>query len=203
MIRRRKKMSWTPYDRDKPKPFIEKAIELFTQRGGKVILEIGNMRMRLNHPIEENHHKCCCDGHSSVFFARTGCEFYSVDNDYWACEITKEYTKDWPKTRVLCKDGIKFLKNFGKKLDLLFLDGWDVDHPDTAQLHLEAFKIASRVLHEKSIVLIDDTDVDFIDNELRPTKELYGGKGRLVVPTAMNEGWKVIMEGRCTLLSKV
>ena len=195
-------MAWTPYDRDKPKKFIEKAVELFTQRKGKVIIEIGNMRMRMKHPIEEDTHECCCDGHSSVFFARTGQEFYSIDNNHNACDITTEYVKDWPKTRVLCKDGLKFLRNFGKKIDLLFLDGLDVDQEGCAQWHLECYKIANRVLKRNSLLMIDDTDVQFIDNELRPTLIPYGGKGELVVPHAINEGWDVVLSGRCTLLSK-
>jgi len=50
--------------------------------------------------------------------------------------------------------------------------------------------------------MIDDTDVQFIDNELRPTLIQYGGKGEMVVPHAINEGWDVVLSGRCTLLSK-
>jgi len=195
-------MAWTPYDRDKPKPFIEKAVELFTQRNGKVIIEIGNMRMRLNHPIEEDNHQCCCDGHSSVYFARTGQEFYSVDTNQSACEFTREVTKDWPKSRVLCRDGLRFLRNFGKRIDLLFLDGLDVDQPGCAQWHFQCYRIANRVMKTGSLLMIDDTDVQFTDNKLQPTAILYGGKGEQVVPQAVNEGWDIVLSGRCTLLSK-
>ena len=196
-------MSWTPYDRDKPKPFIDEAIKLFDERKGKVICEIGCMRMRLKHPVDEENHECCCDGHSSLLFARTGKEFYSVDINPKAVALTLEHVNSYrATTEVLCQDGIGFLFGFGKPIDLLFLDGWDVDLNDCAEKHVEAYKAAKHRLHDKSVVIIDDTDVEIRDHNLQPIKEGYGGKGRLLVPLMIKEGWKVHRSGRCTILIK-
>jgi hypothetical protein len=195
-------MSWTPYDRDRPKKFIDETIRIFNERDGKTIIEIGCMRMRITHPIEENHHQCCCDGHSSLLFARTGKTFYSCDVDPKSVRLAAEAIQSYPNSRVLVKDGIKFLQDFGDKIDLFFLDAWDVNHPQCAEKHLEAYNTAKKVLHANSVVLIDDTDVDIVDKKLQLTKLEYGGKGRLLVPKMVEDGWKVIMKGRCTLLCR-
>lgn len=201
-------MTWTPYDRETPKRFIEEAIRLFKERGGKTIIEIGCMRMRMNHPIEENHHECCCDGHSTLMFAQTQAHVYSCDVDPSAVQICKETVESYPKTRVLLKDGHRFLKNFGVAIDLLFLDGWDVDHPQCAVAHLEAYKIAKKALNkcDNPLVLIDDTDVAMIDGQLSPVdpgpEYRSTGKGELVVPEMIKDDWKVLMTGRCTLLTR-
>lgn len=192
---------WNPYMRDRPKKFIEEAIRLFNERNGKTIIEIGCMRMKINHPIEENHHDCCCDGHSSLLFARTGAVFFSCDIDQRAVSLAREYTKGYPNTNILFKDGIKFLRNFGKPVDLFFIDGWDVDLPNCAEMHAKAYEAAKKKLHKNSVVIIDDTDVDIVDGKLMPVPiELSGGKGRLLVPLMVKDGWKIKMRGRCTIL---
>jgi len=195
-------MSFNPYERDRPKKYIDEAIRIFNERNGKTIVEIGCNRMRLTHPIEENHHECCCDGHSTLILSRTGQTLFSCDIDPRAVELAQETVQSYPKARVLMKDGIKFLRNFGVKIDLLFLDAWDVDHPKCAEKHLEAYDVCKRVLHKDSVVIIDDTDVDIINGKLQPTALEYGGKGRLLVPKMIEDGWKVLMKGRCTLLCR-
>ena len=87
-------------------------------------------------------------------------------------------------------DGIDFLKNFPKKIDLLYLDAWDVAPGFYAENHLQAYLHAKDKLHEKSLILIDDTDVD------------EGGKGKWVVPKAIEDGYRVIFNGRQTLLAR-
>jgi hypothetical protein len=86
-------------------------------------------------------------------------------------------------------------------IDLLFLDAWDVNLEGSAERHLEAFKAAEQNLHEQSLVLIDDTDVDLVEDIL-VFADGVSGKGKLVIPYAVNRGWKVVFSGRQTLLSK-
>ncbi len=195
-------MSWTPYDRDRPKKFIEKAIKLFKERDGRVIVEIGCNRMKLNHPIEENNHQCCCDGHSSVLLAQAGGVFYTCDINPDAIKITTEAIQHFPHVNIVLKDGVKFLRNFPMNIDLLFLDFIDVDLPGCAEKHLAAYKAVKRRLHEKTVVIIDDCDVSFVDGKLQPFVEEFGGKGRLLVPHMISEGWKVLEKGRCVILIK-
>ena len=195
-------MAWSPLDREAPYRYIRRAIERFKENHGKVIVEIGCMRMKFNHPIEVEPEDCPTrlDGHSTVHFAATGAEFYTVDINPDAVRLASEYTSGYKNTRVLCKDGIHFLHNFGKRIDLLFLDAWDVDLPDCAAKHLEAYNTAIKRMAKQSIILIDDCDVSYICGKLQPSAIPYGGKGELVVPKALTDGWKEELRGRCVLL---
>jgi len=198
-------MSWSPLDRSAPHEFIKEAIRLFKERKGKVIVEIGCIRQRFSHSLDTEPIDCPSrlDGHSTALFAETGARFYTCDIDPKAIGLAKEYVGELHNVTILQKDGLKFLKTFGQKIDLLALDAFDVDQPGSAQNHLRCYQIAKRRLHKDSIVWIDDTDVDFINGKLQPSpKGEYGGKGRLLVPLMIKEGWKVHRSGRCTILIK-
>jgi len=201
-------MNWTPLHREAPFRYLRTAIELAT-RGKRtedvVIVEIGCMRQDFNHPIIQEPHDCPSklDGHSTAHFAHSGARFYSVDINQTAVDLAKRKTAEYPNTQIYLMDGIMFLKNFNKKIDLLFLDAWDVDLHDSAVRHLEAFKTAeSRVRDRGSVVMIDDCDVQIIDGKLAPTVIKYGGKGELVVPYAISIGFRVVMDGRCVVMVK-
>jgi len=195
-------MSWSPLDREAPFRYIRKAIELFKERGGHVIVEIGTIRQRFSHPIDIEPDDCPSrlDGHSLMHYANTGDKLWSCDIDTKALTLAREYTAGMDNVTIVGKDGIKFLKNFPHSIDLLSLDAWDVDLPNCAQEHLQAFKAAKRRLHDKTVVIIDDTDVSFIDGALKPAVSEYGGKGFLLVPHMIKEGWQVIEKGRCVIL---
>lgn len=167
------------------------ALNEFDLRGGKRIVEIGSMRQPMKHSIDIVM-DCCMDGHSSALLARAAKEFWTVDADpeaTFAC--SRELIRlGFGDAMVVCGGGIQFLTFFQQPIDMLFLDGWDCDLPQCASEHLRAYSAAKYNLHDKSLILIDDTDVD------------GGGKGRLVVPAAIEDGWKVVFDGRQTLLSK-
>ena len=196
-----------PRKRDYPYNFIKKTIEIFNERNGRIIVEIGSSRMNLNHPLDEYHHDCCCDGHSSAHWALTKKEFYSVDIDPNSINTTKNIV--WEKfkcknAQIIQQDGLEFLKNFNKIIDLLFLDAWDVEGTDYAEKHLEAYLIAKKNLNDSSLILIDDTDVywDFNKKELFFSNDGLSGKGKLVIPEAQKDGYNIIFNGRQTLLAK-
>ena len=101
------------------------------------------------------------------------------------------------KTKLNCDDSINFLTKYyqTKKIDLLYLDSWDVDwyNPIQTSIHgLNEFLSISKSLKDGTIVLIDDTPVDpLIMEKVQPRfvpefikfKEDYGfypGKGALV-----------------------
>lgn len=176
--------------REEPKEYIKKTIEIFKERGGKSIVEIGSMVQPMTHPIDDGHCNHCLCGHSTLFWASTQAEVYTVDVDANRTQITRDACKDYPKVTALTQDGIEFLKNFDKPIDLLFLDAWDVSTPYYAERHLDAYTAAKHILHENSLILIDDTDI------------ADKGKGRLVIPEALKDGYKIVFEGRQTLLAK-
>ena len=128
------------YERGKPKNYLEMTIELFKAINGKLIVEIGCMRSLLTHPISEMHPECCNDGHSTYFWCTTGARIISVDIDRKAVLQTRKSCKEFDNCKILRKDGIKFLEKFKGKIDLLYLDAWDVI-PNTkyAENHLLAY----------------------------------------------------------------
>jgi hypothetical protein len=105
---------------------------------------------------------------------------------------------------VYCGDGIKFLKDFDKPIDFLYLDAWDVEYPNHAEMHLEAFKIAENKLNEKSVILIDDTDIGYNPEKgFHNDEECLGGKGRLLIPfLQQKDNFKLLFKGRQTCFIK-
>lgn len=197
-----------PAVRDYPALYINKALEILEQQNPNkktIIVEIGSMRMALRHPLGEDRHDCCCDGHSSIIFGLSkNSTFYSVDINPDATQNTKDTFKNFnlPTTNIYTRDGIEFLSSFPFEIDLLFLDAWDVDLPDSMQKHLDAYNIAKPKLSPTGLILIDDTDVELTDHGIVFADGL-AGKGKLVIPQAIADGYKVIFSGRQTLLSKV
>jgi len=177
--------------RHEPKEYIKATLKLFKAKKGKTIIEIGSMRNPLNHDLKSGHCNSCLCGHSTLWWALSKAEVYSVDIDDKSYNITKNACKSYSNVRVVKQDGIDFLKKFKKPIDLLFLDAWDVN-PKTnyAEMHLDAYLAAKDKLHEGSMILIDDTDI------------ANGGKGRLLRPVATKDGWEIIFTGRQTLFIK-
>jgi hypothetical protein len=177
-------------DRGKPKKYLEAAIELFSAMSGKTIIEIGCMRQPMNHPMSEMR-KCCNDGHSTYFWCTTGAQVFSVDIDFKAVRIAKKSIREFKNGKVLWRDGIKFLKKFKGKIDLLFLDAWDVvPNCQYAENHLLAYLAAKDKLSDRNIIAIDDTDIG------------NGGKGRLLLPVLVAEGYEILVSGRQTIALK-
>jgi len=196
-------MTFKMETRDIPEPYIRKALEQFKANGGKTIVELGCMRQPMNHPPLECTDDCGsrCDGHSTAIFDSVGVILNSVDISRAACDCAEAHTFS-SKTNIWCMDAIRFLKNYPGMIDLLYLDAWDVDLDDCAERHLEAYETAKNLLHKTSIVLIDDTDVVWFDGEFHPVfgETTHAGKGELVVPAMIKDGWEVAFTGRQTML---
>lgn len=154
-----------------------KTLELFHQRGGKVVVEIGSIREKDN--IEG-------DGYSTVCWAMHTEEVWSVDIDFEATKLTLEETAEFNNVIAVHQDGIEFLNEFDKPIDLLYLDGWDAWLKESKQKHLEAYLAAKHNLHLNSLVLIDDAQ----------------RKGVLAIPAMVDEGWQIVFSDDQTLLSK-
>ncbi len=175
--------------REKPRDYIETVCELLVLINAKTIVEIGGARLPLDHTLDEFNPVCCNDGHSTYFWDRTDCEVYSVDINPGN---EKLITSVCPNVSVHTQDGIEFLRAFKKPIDLLFLDAWDVI-PGTpyAEKHLEAYQTAKSILAQRHLILIDDTDVG------------GGGKGELLIPQLVKDGYITLIEGRQSLYAKI
>jgi hypothetical protein len=135
---------------------------------------------------------CCNDGHGGIFWALNGFETHSVDIDsncktqaIWSFENIK---KPFPPNLHLNmpQDGIKFLEEFDKEIEILFLDGWDVGTDQYREKHLEAFNVAKSKLSPIHLILIDDTDFEIGAQ----------GKDHLLSPELLKLGYKLLFDGR-------
>jgi hypothetical protein len=191
--------------RKKPYTFIKKALSYITDNS--VIVEIGSMRKPCNHDLNIHNYECCNDGHSSLLLAQAAGEFHTVDIDIECAKLTRSELKKhnlWSKSNVYCGDGIKFLQEFDKPINFLYLDAWDVEYLNHAEMHLEAFKIAELKLTDTAIILIDDTDINFsTEKGYHNDEECLGGKGRLLIPFLQNKkNFKMLFKGRQTCFIK-
>lgn len=194
------------FERNKPAAYIRKTIEIGNLLNLKTVIEIGATRYAITDKCIDYFNNvsnpiisppCCSDGHGGIIFALNGFDVYSVDIDpncitqaIWSFENIK---KPFPLNLHLKipEDGISFLQNYNntKKIDILFLDGWNVGDHNYAENHLLAFKVSEPHLSDVHLILIDDTD--FITNE--------GGKDHLLTPYLLNIGYTQLFNGRQTL----
>jgi tetratricopeptide (TPR) repeat protein len=182
--------------RGKPRRYLECACQLLrylAERSNRpmsdlVIVEIGSMSSAMSHGFEEYNPQCCSIGHSTVFWARTGAATHTVDVNPDCPVALSTLCQEYPNLVVHTGDGCQFLKEFGQPIDLLHLDAWDVQLGTRyAEKHAEAYEAARPRLAASCIVSIDDTDVD------------SGGKGRLVIPLLVRDGFEIVAYGRQTI----
>jgi tetratricopeptide (TPR) repeat protein len=184
------------YVRGMPRRYLECACRLLrylAERSNRpvrdlVIIEIGTMSSPMLHRIEEHNPRCCVFGHSTVFWARTGATVHTVDVNPSCQTALASLCREYPNLVVHTGDGCRFLKEFGQPIDLLYLDAWDVQ-PGVpyAERHAEAYEAARPRLAASCIVSIDDTDMG------------SGGKGRLVFPMLVRDGFEFVAYGRQTI----
>ena len=186
------------YIRDKPYRFLKKTLELIDHLKFSTIVEIGSCRTAMKHDLDEINPMCCNDSHSTFFWCKSKCRVETVDINP-VCERVLEEAYETErltingKLNIHIKDGLTFLTNYeGPKIDFLFLDAWDVVEgiikSDYAEKHLEAYEKSKDKLADTCIIGIDDTDI------------AKGGKGRLLVPVLLNDGWTPLYKGRHSIL---
>ena len=134
-------------------------------------------------------------------------DFFSVDFSPQSFALAKEFIG----VKAILSDGVKFLESFStisdKRISILYLDNFDVIYNDkhkksllkrvgsvyydneedltnerSGVVHLEQMKAALPLLNVKNIVIVDDT---------RKTEQGWWGKGALVVPFLLENGYKI------------
>ena len=162
---------------------MQTAISLFLQAGGNNIVETGCLRM-------ENDWGA---GMSTLVFADITTTYdkdlYSVDinkgNLDIAQDMIQKYLSHYRRPFLITSDSVQYLKDFGKQIDLLYLDSldFDFDNPSSAQDHcLSEVEAAYSVLSRKAVVLFDDNR---LPNGGKPAKAKLWLQGK---------GWKCIMD---------
>jgi len=143
-------------------------LETIWETRDPVIVETGTYR-------EENNYEG--DGCSTLLFdqyvAAHGGIFWSVDNDPKACDLA---TAETDYAIVVCSDSVEFLASLDGKIDLLYLDSYNItdwNHDcEPAAHHLKELFAARHCLKPGTLVVIDD-------NIVTPQSKRLG-KGRLV-----------------------
>ena len=204
--------------RNRPAVFIKQALSLLATLDPKyAIVEIGGMRQPCPHPLEDTSHPCCNDGHSSLWWLKTGRTFITCDIDLNShyqtreaieLEMAKQTTNSTEQhVHIVYGCGLDLLMQYAQhfpdlKIGLLYLDAWDVGVNGYAESHLACWEKARPHLADQHIVLIDDTDIESVNGELFAVPDNQGGKGRLLVPELLNNGYKLHFRDRQTMLSK-
>lgn len=152
------------------------------ERQVKVIVETGTARNGI--------HNFVGDGGSTIIFNdwvknHPGASFYSVDNNPGAIQEAKNAIGKNPSTHLVCNDSIEFLAQFGQDIDFLYLDSYDFEfwNPTPSQEHhLKEIIAALPYLTSNTVIMIDDCDLP------------HGGKGGLVIPFLLEQGWSIYAE---------
>jgi len=172
-----------------PRPYLRVASTLIGEFGFKTVVEAGTARRPMNHPLDGFDPDCCCEGHSTIFFALTGADVFTVDINPRCAELLVPEVRKHRNLHVYTADALWFLRRFDRAIDVLYLDAWDVvEGTGYAEKHMEAYRAALPLLAPRCLVLIDDTDI------------LNGGKGRLVIPQMIRDGFDLVTWGRQAML---
>tara|TARA_B100001175_G_scaffold309539_1_gene311375 strand:+ start:3820 stop:4383 length:564 start_codon:yes stop_codon:yes gene_type:complete len=160
----------------------KKTFEVCLERNLKVIVETGTSRGKTKFFII-NHYNWK-DGMSTPMFAEYA---YNYNGELHSCDISlinirnaKKFTNQFSQNITFYNlDSLFFLKNFNKKIDLLYLDSLDGhDIVASSQHQLNEIKIGLNKLHNKSLVLLDDK----------------GSKTKLSINFLKDSNYKIIYE---------
>jgi predicted O-methyltransferase YrrM len=180
------------------------ALSGFADRHRSFDLLLREMRTRFAHPIVVETGTVRAEedwggaGFSTywlgAFLSRRGGRLHSVDWSAAHCAFARTWTEIFASTvTVHQEDSVAFLQKFPAPIDVLYLDSLDTTetgHAEHAQRELEA---ALPRLHEKSLVLIDDTPW---------SGGAWIGKGARAVPWLLEQGWRILYGGYQVLLAR-
>lgn len=164
------------------------ALEMLKDHTAKILVETGTSR--------DGDRNFCGDGGSTNIFgdwaSHNHAILFTVDISPDAIANSRQSTQAYQKSiNFFCMDSVKFLEEFDRPIDFLYLDSFDFDYNNptpSQEHHLFEIKAAMSKLHANSIVMIDDCDLP------------YGGKGKLVIDFLKEKGWKIIHQGYQVIL---
>jgi hypothetical protein len=129
---------------------------------------------------------------AGAYLHRRGGRLHSIDVSASNCAFAREWTAVFADTvSIHQSDSLTFLANFEQRIDVLYLDSLDTTEPGHAEHALHELQTAWPRLHERSVVVVDDT----------PWRAgTWTGKGALAVPWLLLRGWLVGYAGYQALL---
>ena len=138
----------------------KKTLEIGLKREFKIIVETGTSRGKKKFLFFKKFN--WKDGMSTLMFSEFA---HFIKGELHSCDISQENidnAKDFTKkynnnVDYYVNDSVNFLKNFHKKIDLLYLDSFDGHNVVLASKHqLNEAKAAINKLKDSSLVLLDD-----------------------------------------------
>jgi len=101
------------------------------------------------------------DGMSTLMFSEYSSlykgQLHTCDIDKSNIEAAKKFCKKYSKfVTFYVENSLNFLKNFKKKIDLLYLDSLDGNIVGAEEHQLNEIKYAENKLHKNSLILLDD-----------------------------------------------
>ena len=131
---------------------------------------------------------------AGAFVLRRGGKLHSVDLTDRHCQFARTWTAVFGEAvEIHCQDSVAFLREFGRPIDLLYLDSLDTYQPGHAEHALLEAQSALPWLHAQSLILLDDTFW---------SADHFEGKGTLAVPWLLDHGWKILHAGYQVLLCR-
>lgn len=161
-------------------PTFRVALNLLYQLPTHRIVETGTIRKAKDYGA----------GYSTYIFGqfvkRYGGTITTIDLNPGNMRVCKRVTAEFAHwIEYIVDDSLHVLPLLHEPIDLLYLDSLDTPirgDASEAQLHnLKEFKSAEALLHEKSIVLIDDNNF------------ANGGKSRMTKQYLQEKGWRVLL----------
>ncbi len=180
------------YDFRKRRNTYKRVLSLLNEINAKVIIETGTSR--------EGLRGAKSNGAATIVYGKwaklNDAHLHSVDISEKSIRVAKqEVEKQNLSSNVTLhlNDSVDFLNKFEGKVDFLYLDSYDYTNDKAQQLlsqkhHLAEFIAIEDKLHQNSIVLIDDCDLE------------GGGKGKLVIEYMIEKNWNIDMENYQVLL---
>ncbi len=132
--------------------------------------------------------------HFGSYLRARGGRLHSVDLSPEHCRFARTWCAVYGDTvQIHERDSVGFLQAFAEPIDVLYLDSLDTTEPGHAEHALKEAQVAIPRLHERSLVLIDDTY--WRDGA-------FCGKGAQAVPWLVQHGWKILYAGYQVLLTR-
>jgi len=158
---------------------LQAAAELLKWQGGKTVVQVVEESLPGN-----------SDEFSSTAFWRCSEEVIAILVGPKERPVAAPSTLRRDPLTAFRGEPLEFLRGPDRPIDLLHLDGWAIGTTDYKQRHLDAYRAARDKLHERSLILIGQTQSD------------HGGKATLVLPEALADGFHVYLWGEMTLLGR-
>ena len=153
----------------------------------KEILETGTARGKQRLFFSKPNWK---DGMSSLLFA----EYIKLVNGHlWTCDIDKaniknaqKFLKKFENIQFVVDDSVNFIKNFHKKVDIIYLDSLDGNLPGASEHQLSETLYAIKKINSGGIIMLDDK----------------GQKTNLSIDYLIKNGFEILFENNVQVILK-